>query len=41
MSKTTKIEPNLQFVKELQEVGGVDLKLELLARRIWVRLWLL
>ncbi|NLW81890.1 MAG: quinone-interacting membrane-bound oxidoreductase complex subunit QmoC [Desulfovibrionales bacterium] len=26
MSKTTKIEPNLQFVKELQEVGGVDLK---------------
>jgi len=26
MSKTVKIEPNLQFVKELQEVGGTDLK---------------
>lgn len=26
MSKTTRIEPCLQFVKELQEVGGVDLK---------------
>lgn len=26
MSKTTKIEPSLQFVHELQEVGGVDLK---------------
>ena len=26
MSKTTRIEPCLQFVKELQEVDGVDLK---------------
>ncbi len=26
MSKTVKIEPSLQFVKELQEVGGADLK---------------
>lgn len=26
MSKTMRIEPNLQFIKELQDVGGADLK---------------